>query len=388
MTELTAGGNCPLPTAELAIRISAGGEADISAFRLYADGKVRGDEDMIFYGQTQCADGSVRLVSQGRETVFALKLAALPPDVQKVAFTATVDGQRTIQALQHLTIQVEQGSAVLAVGKTDMQQRPEAALILGECYRRDGNWKFRFVAQGFQGGLRPLAEYYGVDIVDEGAPAAASPTPPPAPASTVNLSKVTLTKANPTISLAKPVNLSKAEGFGRIRVNLNWSHRAVKRGFFGREVSTDLDLAAYIKLKNGEQFLVQALGDRFGEYSRPPYVRLLEDDRSGRSLEGEWLEINGAHWDAIAEIVIYTFIYEGAANWAQTDAVVTLHLPHQPPIETRLTEGDNKKSLCAIARLENRQGEIQVQRLNDFFTSQKPMDEAYGWGFRWTVGRK
>lgn len=81
------------------------------------------------------------------------------------------------------------GSLTLSVeadGQTQLQclvngsGRSETALILGECYRRSGVWKFRFVAQGFNGGLKPLSEHYGVEIADDAAaaPAAAAPATP------------------------------------------------------------------------------------------------------------------------------------------------------------------------------------------------------------------
>ncbi len=66
-------------------------------------------------------------------------------------------------------------------------------------------------------------------------------------------------------------------------------------------------------------------------------------------------------------VLIYAFIYQGVPSWDKTDGVVTLHVPEQPPIETRLTEGDNKRTLCAIARLVNENGSIRVERINQYF---------------------
>lgn len=68
-------------------------------------------------------------------------------------------------------------------------------------------------------------------------------------------------------------------------------------------------------------------------------------------------------------------------SWDKTDGVVTLHVPEQPPIESRLTEGDNKRTLCAIARLVNENGSIRVERINQYFRGQEEMDRAFGWGF-------
>lgn len=65
-------------------------------------------------------------------------------------------------------------------------------------------------------------------------------------------------------------------------------------------------------------------------------------------------------------MLIFTFIYEGVPNWSKTDGVVTIHVPEQPPIETRLTDGNNGRAMCAIARLVNENGSIKVERLNEF----------------------
>lgn len=82
-------------------------------------------------------------------------------------------------------------------------------------YRRNGSWKFRFIAQGFNGGLKPLAEHFGVDIADSEPEPAPAPKPAPTPASSsVNLNKVSLTKEKPAISL------TKKDDFGKIRSTL------------------------------------------------------------------------------------------------------------------------------------------------------------------------
>ncbi len=70
-------------------------------------------------------------------------------------------------------------------------------------------------------------------------------------------------------------------------------------------------------------------------------------------------------------VLIYAFIYQGVPSWDKTDGVVTLHVPEQPPIESRLTEGDNKRTLCAIARLVNENGSIRVERINQYFRGRR-----------------
>jgi tellurite resistance protein TerA len=63
--------------------------------------------------------------------------------------------------------------------QVELTGRQEAALILGEFYRRNAEWKFRFIAQGFNGGLKPLAEHFGVNVSDEPPPSTQPPTTPP-----------------------------------------------------------------------------------------------------------------------------------------------------------------------------------------------------------------
>ncbi|WP_340610945.1 TerD family protein [Xenorhabdus bharatensis] len=382
---LTPGGNAPVPNQMLTIKVLSGSAVDVSAFRLYADGKVQGDPDMVFYGQPNNDDNTIRLSGGNTNTAFSVNLPALRQEVQKVAFTATCDGNQTISSLRSLSIQVELNGSVILQGHVEVQGRTEAALILGELYRRNGEWKFRFIAQGFNGGLKPLAEHFGVDIVDD-APAPPS-TPAPEPKS-VNLSKVSLTKEKPAISL------SKRDNFGEIRVNLNWNQGAApaSRGMFQNLFNTnkgiDLDLGAFVRLRDGSRDVIQALGNGFGAYHSEPYVQLQGDDRTGSVTDGEWLHINGLEWKNIREVLIYAFIYEGVPSWNNTDGIVTIYVNGQPPIETRLTEGHNRKNMCAIARLVNDNGAIQVERINQYFSGHKEMDQAFGWGFRWTSGSK
>ena len=411
---LIAGANAPLPTDNISIRILSQNAIDCAAYRLTSDGKVRGDGDMIFYGQTRSDDGSVSFRGHDSDGFFDINLSAQPASIEKIALAFS--SAQTLAQVGDVDIQVLQGSQVLMTCQLSATERNEKAIILAECYRRQGSWKFRFIAQGFEGGLKPLSEHFGVEIADD-VPAQAPPsnnqsintqksgsvpqtiTPPPIPAGNtsapaINLSKITLTKNQSSI------NLTKRDDFGKISVNLNWNQRpdmdkqAPKKGLLGdlfkqhKAGGIDLDVGAMIHLKSGEKTLIQALGNRFGSLTSAPYVLLRADDRTGQVSGGEWLDINGQQWSQIEEVFIFAFIYEGAPNWAQTDGVVTIHVPDQPPIETRLTEGTGNLPMCAIARLVNQQGSINVERINQYFKGHQEMDKAFNWGFSWKRGSK
>ena len=423
---LIAGANAPLPTDTISIRILSQSAIDCAAYRLTSDGKVRGDGDMIFYGQTRSDDGSVSFRGHDSDGFFDINLPAQPASIEKIALAFS--SEQTLAQVGDVDIQVLQGSQVLMTCQLTAAGRNEKAIILAECYRRQGSWKFRFIAQGFDGGLKPLSEHFGVEIADEapvqaqnqsqnqsqsqaqpintqrpintqkaGSPTQTSTPPLISAGSTspsINLSKITLTKNQSSI------NLTKRDDFGKISVNLNWNQRpdiskqAPKKGLLGdlfkqhKAAGIDLDIGAMIHLKNGEKTLIQALGNRFGSLQSAPYVLLRADDRTGQVSGGEWLDINGQQWSQIEEIFIFAFIYEGAPNWAQTDGVVTIHVPEQPPIETRLTEGAGNLPMCAIARLVNQQGSINVERINQYFKGHQEMDKAFNWGFSWKRGSK
>ncbi|UYM18862.1 TerD family protein [Endozoicomonas euniceicola] len=379
--QLTPGANAPLPTAEISVSVKTGKAADVSAFRLYAGGKTKKDSDFVFYGQKINDDSTVKLVSQGLDTVFNVDLVRMKNDVQRLAFSATVD-TGTISNLGTVSISVAQGVNILVQAEVPMAGRTESALILGELYRRNNEWKFRFVSQGFNGGLAPLAEHFGVDIASDNSHS--TPSPSSSSAKSISLSKITLTKSNPTISLEK-----RDSSYGMMKVNLNWNQKSTGGGLFSffKSNAIDLDLGAFVKLKNGNKHVIQALGEGFGSYTYEPFVELQGDDRTGAVSDGEWLHINGSKWAEIDEVLIFTFIYEGVPNWAETDGVVTLHMPNQPPVETKLTEGNNQ-GMCAIARLVNVSGVLKVERINQYFKGHSCMDEAFGWGFRWVRGSK
>lgn len=400
---LIPGANHPIPRDILTITVQlspptvSGAEVDISAFLLNASGKVRGDDDMVFYGQPRPGKGDVALSGSGvGEATFTVNLPQLSADVEKIAFTATIhENKKSFAAFTSLTVKVQDASGeCLLAAVLPARDMIESALILGEIYLRQGQWKFRAVGQGFTGGLRPLAEHFGVEVRVSDAPVTTAPvvqsssTPVPSP---VSLTKFTLDKSRSTVSLNK-----KSAGFGEIRINLNW-HKGdpstpktgLMGGLFGKQVqNVDLDIGCLYEMQNGAVGVIQALGNQFGALQQAPFIALQKDDRTGASADGEWLHINGLHWSDFKRILIYAFIYQGSPNWAATDGVVTLYVPDEPPLEIRLTEGSKGLNTCAIVLLENVAGGLKVNREVQYFSGQKPMDKHYRWGLNWQAGTK
>ncbi len=214
-----------------------------------------------------------------------------------------------------------------------------------------------------------------------------------APKPAVSLSKVTLTKSSPTISLTK-----QGSATGRLHVNLNWKARPAQaeqpKGFLKRLAAAgssgiDLDLGCLFELTDGTKGVIQALGRQFGQLDAPPYILLDGDDRSGTNVGGENLFVNLAHADKIRRVLVFACIYEGASAFDQAEGVVTLTPASGAPIEVKLDEAAGSSRMCAVALLENNGGELTVRREVQYIKgAQDVLDKTYNWGMDWTPGRK
>ena len=361
-------------------------ELDTSAFLLGTNGRVASDSDFVFYGNPTHASGAVKI--QDRQIVVDLE--RVPPNVDRIAITLTIYSKHNFSEVVNASIKVNE-LLNFAFGEG---LNVETAVVVAEVYRHKGDWKFNAVGAGFSGGLEALCKNFGVDVsdVDSTPPLPApQPTPPPVPKK-VKLDKIVLKKG-------QKVNLiKKGDTFGEIVINLNWSQQQSSRpsgGFFSRIFNggsqtggVDLDLGCLFELKDGYKGVVQALGNAFGNLNKPPYIALDGDDRTGSNAAGETIRVNGKFAEKIRRILIYTFIYEGVANWQQVDGVVTVRCPGSPDVVVKMDEYGSNKRLCGIALIENTGATFSVEKVVRFFNDQKCLDEAFNWGLRWTVGSK
>ena len=394
-TTLIAGQNAKLNNEQLTFRLIVGNEREVSldasAILLANTGKVSSDDDFIFFNQPAHPSGAL---TQKDGATFRVDLSNVPSHLERIAFVLTADPG--LSALSD-------GYRFELAGSTDHFDfsgqgagRPEKSLIVCELYRRNGDWKIKAVDQGFAGGMAPLAEHFGVDVEDSPDQAAPAPTATPPPNASkpqgqpaVNLSKITLDKKGDTISLEK-----KSSSFGKIHINLNWNQSAgpAKKGLLGslmgKQGGIDLDLGCMFEFKDGSKGIVQALGKHFGSLEQPPYIFLDGDDRTGSINQGENLYINGKQWSDIKRVMVFAFIYEGVANWAETNGRVSIQAPDQPEIEIQMDASGRNENFCVIAMLENKNGDLSISKEVNYFSSHKPADQHYGFGFQWKSGSK
>ncbi|MFF4855178.1 TerD family protein [Streptomyces rubiginosohelvolus] len=421
------GTNVPVPAG--AVRVELGWHAapgapdvDASALLLVA-GKVRSDADFVFYNQPAHASGAVR--HEGKRTApdgvtdtLLVDFGKVEPGIERIVVAASADGGSfgRVSGLYVRVTDAADGSELARFESTDATV--ETAFILGELYLRQGAWKFRAVGQGYSTGLEGLATDFGISVdepqpappalqaaapaapgpVPAAAPAAPQPPAPPAPAAPqpVRLTKITLTKSAPSVSLAKQGGTS-----GALRVNLNWEVRKQFKGWgakLGRAVAMhadlDLDLCALYELTDGRKGVVQSLGNAFGSLNQPPFIHLDGDDRTGALSTGENMTINLDHKNQLRRVLIFVTIYEGARSFADLHATVTLQPQNGAAVDFSLDECTVPSTVCALALITNDGGDLTVQREARYLvpdrgvSPQRTIDAAYGWGMNWTPGRK
>ena len=152
-------------------------DLDASAFLLTASGRVRGDHDFIFYNQLKSDNGAVEHTGDNRsgagdgdDEVIKVNLSQVPTDIEKIAVTVTIhDAQARNQNFGQVSnafIRVVNEETGAEVVRFDLAEdySIETAMVFGEVYKHNGEWKFRAVGQGYAGGLAAMCQQYGVNI--------------------------------------------------------------------------------------------------------------------------------------------------------------------------------------------------------------------------------
>ncbi len=197
------------------------------------------------------------------------------------------------------------------------------------------------------------------------------------------------------INLEKGIPLT-----GEIKINLDWSKGGLmKRVFGGGDI--DLDLGCFYELREGKKMLIDGLqfshgrgGDRNhqtrqGCYTQSPWIWHKGDDRGSSAESGETILINPSGISNIKRITIYTFIFEGVAKWADTNAVVKVSVPGNEDVIVQMGQQNSNKRFCAIASIDfGTDNSIEVKKLVTFHDNHSDCDKTYGWGFTYSPGSK
>ncbi|RBQ35572.1 TerD family protein [Rahnella variigena] len=151
-------------------------DLDASSFLLNSAGKVRGDADFIFYNNLKSTDGSVLHTGDNRtgegdgdDEALKIKLDQIPADVDKIVFVVTIhDATSRRQSFGQVSgafIRLVNDENRQEVARYDLTEdaSTETAMLFGELYRHNAEWKFRAVGQGYAGGLASVCAQYGIN---------------------------------------------------------------------------------------------------------------------------------------------------------------------------------------------------------------------------------
>ncbi|MBC7751049.1 MAG: TerD family protein [Candidatus Saccharibacteria bacterium] len=152
-------------------------DLDASAFLLGTSGKVRGDHDFIFYNQLRSIDGAIEHTGDNRsgqgdgdDESILVDLSKVSAEIDKAAITVTIHdaaarGQNFGQIANAFIRVVNQDNGIEIV-RFDLAEdySTETAMVFGELYRHNSEWKFRAVGQGYAGGLAAMCQQYGISV--------------------------------------------------------------------------------------------------------------------------------------------------------------------------------------------------------------------------------
>ncbi|WP_030933476.1 TerD family protein [Streptomyces sp. NRRL S-646] len=273
---MTPGSNIPLSTARVTVDVAAPVRLDVSGLLLTGDGKVRSDDDFIFYNQPVGPGVTYRSGGGTAPDAIVVDTAAVPPGIEKIVVTASPDAQgQTFQGIEPTaTIRGADDNSVLATF-TPPQLGTETALVVVEIYLRNGQWKARAVGQGYANGLAGIATDFGVTVEEPAAapsqpvapptptmqPPVAPPapslstTPPPPPATPApaagppapGTGKINLDKGR--VSLQKNQTVSLVKGgrplLSQVKMGLGW-----EPAYGGKDIDLDASVIAYGPQRN------------------------------------------------------------------------------------------------------------------------------------------
>ncbi|MFQ3562077.1 TerD family protein [Streptomyces gramineus] len=256
---MTPGSNIPLPVARVAVDVTAPVRLDVSGLLLTGDGKVRSDDDFIFYNQPSGPGVTYRSGGGTSPDAITVDTAAVPPGIEKIVVTASPDAAgQTFQGIEPTaTIRNADDGSVLGTF-TPPQLGAETALVVVEIYLRNGAWKARAVGQGYANGLAGIATDFGVTVEEpappapaaQPAPAAAPPMPaaPPAPpAPAPGSGKINLDKGRVSLQKNQTVSLVKGGSplLSLVHMGLGW-----EPAYGGRDIDLDASVIAYGPQRN------------------------------------------------------------------------------------------------------------------------------------------
>ena len=152
-------------------------DLDAAAFLLAGNGEVSSDADFVFYGNLKHSSGGVEHMGdnltgegEGDDEQIKVNLSAVPANIEKIGFTVTIyeaeARKQNFGQVSNAYIRIVDETSNAELIRYDLGEdfSVETAVVVGELYRNNGEWKFNAIGSGFQGGLKALCQNYGVNV--------------------------------------------------------------------------------------------------------------------------------------------------------------------------------------------------------------------------------
>jgi stress response protein SCP2 len=329
-------------------------DVDASVFMVGANGKIVSEADFVFYGQTTSSCKSVQLripQKQSGQKQFDIILKDVPQNVKNIVFALTIDSStnenHTFGDVTNIYLKILFNSEVeLLIFPISEGFSKETAIVLGELYRYNANWKFNSIGAGYFGGLSALCKEYGVDVQEDTAPPpkpemATKPTPtPPTP---VKITKIELKKK-------EAINIKKSSS---VTATLEWN------------TNKDLDLYCFYVTKDNQ--LGKVYYKNLGNKNTSPHIELDGDSKTNGC---ETIRI---HKPADLKFVLfaaYSAVENGTGSFysMRAKAVVDNHMGDI--VTAPLLEENNLAYWVAIAKIDfTNEKEMKVEHVERYSKS-------------------
>jgi tellurium resistance protein TerD len=152
-------------------------DLDASALMLGSNGKILSDSHFVFFNNLNSPDGSVQHTGdnltgegEGDDEAIKVNLSAVPAECEKIVFPVSIyeaeERAQSFGQVRNAFIRVINQAGDVEIARYDLSEdaSTETAMIFGELYRNNGDWKFRAVGQGYATGLRGIATDFGVNV--------------------------------------------------------------------------------------------------------------------------------------------------------------------------------------------------------------------------------
>jgi len=226
--QITQGQRLPLSSIGIsdrltvAVSIQSSNVIDVACFGLDQQSKLSDDRFMVFFNQTSAPGDAIRLIGHGQ---FEINLGALPATIDRLVFTAAIDGPGAMKDISSSRFVVSgPGAPSAAMCEFDGGTfTVEKAIMVVDIYRKGGEWRMLANLQGFKEGLSALVRHFGGEVSDEPATAPPAPSTPPLVQATVSLEKKVAAQAPALLSLAKKAQISlEKNNLTKVRAKLGF----------------------------------------------------------------------------------------------------------------------------------------------------------------------